>query len=371
MSGISPARVGVLVDYLDKDGKYDENILPTLEMVADDFVSRGVVERPVEFVVRAVQGLPNGSFRAVRDAYLDLVEEDCLVVFGPQVSENGVALGPFIERAQVPTITLAATEAMLGEYSFALPSGSLDEEPIIMARVVALDGAQSVAFAFEDSHIGHEYLRSARRACEAEGLRITGEAPIPQVEADKRRTVEELRAGAPDALVHVGFGLGLVGMNTALDAIGWAPPRYTTTAFEFAATSEWWRHELAGWIGLDQWDERNTLAQEFLEQFAARYGRRPEYFFPLVCFDIGRVLMLALSQARPLTGTGVKESLERIKMLPASCGAPGTRIRFGRYIRQGWMGSEFLVARRVLPNGSGIVMHGTIEGLVPPYESPA
>ena len=123
MSGISPARVGVLVDYLDKDGKYDENILPTLEMVADDFVSRGVVERPVEFVVRAVQGLPNGSFRAVRDAYLDLVEEDCLVVFGPQVSENGAALGPFIERAQVPTITLAATEAMLGEYSFALPSG--------------------------------------------------------------------------------------------------------------------------------------------------------------------------------------------------------------------------------------------------------
>ena len=121
----------------------------------------------------------------------------------------------------------------------------------------------------------------------------------------------------PDALVHVGFGLGLVGMNTALDAIGWAPPRYTTTAFEFAATSEWWRHELAGWIGLDQWDERNTLAQEFLDQFAARYGRRPEYFFPLVCFDIGRVLMLALSQARPLTGTGVKESLERIKMLPA------------------------------------------------------
>ena len=187
------------------------------------------------------------------------------------------------------------------------------------------------------------------------------------MEADKLRAVEELRAGNPDALMHVGFGLGLVGINTALDAIGWAPPRYTTTAFEFAATSDWWRRELAGWIGLDQWDERNELAQSFLDRFQTRTGRRPEYFFPLVCFDVGRVLMLGLSQARPLTGPGVKESLERIKMLPASTGAPGTRIRFGRFIRQGWMGSEFLVARRVLPDASAIVMHGTIEGLVAPY----
>lgn len=367
MSGVSPARVGVLIDWIDDQGNYDENILPILEMVAEDSVARGVVERPVEFVVRAVQGLPKGTFRAVRDAYHELVEEDCVVVFGPQVSENGIALAPYIEAARVPTITLAATEGMLNEYSFALPSGSLDEEPIIMARIAALDGASSVAIAFEDSHIGHEYLRSARRACANEGLRVTGEAAIPQVESDKLRAVEELRAGNPDALMHVGFGLGLVGVNAALDTLGWAPPRYTTTAFEFTATSDWWRRELAGWIGLDQWDERNPLAQEFLTAYEQRCGRRTEYFFPLVCFDIGRVLMLGLSQARPLTGPGVKESLERIKMLPASCGAPGTRIRFGRFIRQGWMGSEFLVARRVLPDASAVVMHGTIEGLVAPY----
>ncbi len=368
MSDISPARVGVLIDWLDADGNYDENILPVLEMVAEDYVARGVVERPVEFVVRAVQGLPKGSFRAVRDAYHELVEEDCVVVFGPQVSENGIALAPFIEAAQVPTLTLAGTESMLNEYSFSLPSGSLDEEPIVMARVAALDGATSVGITFEDAAIGREYLRSARSACENEGLRITGEVAIPQLEADKQRAVETLRAGNPDALMHVGFGLGLVGINTALDAIGWKPPRYTTTAFEFAATSDWWRQELAGWIGLDQWDERNPLGREFFDAFEQRTGRRPEYFFPPVCFDVGRVLMLGLSQARPLTGPGVKESLERIKMLPASTGAPGTRIRFGRFIRQGWMGSEFLVARRVLDDGSAIVMHGTIEGLVPPYE---
>ena len=79
-------------------------------------------------------------------------------------------------------------------------------------------------------------------------------------------------------------------------------------------------------------------------------------------------MMLAIAAARPLTGLGVKGALEQIKMLPAATGAPGTRMRFGRYIRNGWVGSEFLVARRVLPDGSRSVLHGTIEGLL---EAPA
>jgi ABC-type branched-subunit amino acid transport system substrate-binding protein len=174
----------------------------------------------------------------------------------------------------------------------------------------------------------------------------------------------ELAAGKPDAIMHVGFGLGILGMNDALAQIGWLPPRYTTTAFEFAATSAMWRKQLAGWIGLDQYDERNRTGQAFLDRFEARYGRRPAYFFPLYCYDIGRMMLSALAGARPLTGRGVKESLERVKMLPAATGAPGTRLRFGKFIRQGWVGSEYLVARRVLPDGSRSVLHGTIEGLV-------
>jgi branched-chain amino acid transport system substrate-binding protein len=86
-------------------------------------------------------------------------------------------------------------------------------------------------------------------------------------------------------------------------------------------------------------------------------------------YDMARVTMTAISDARPLTGKGVKDALERIKMMPAASGAPGTRIRFGRFIRQGWMGAEYLVARRVLADGSATVIHGTIEGLVDPASS--
>ena len=90
---------------------------------------------------------------------------------------------------------------------------------------------------------------------------------IPQVATEKRvGDGGAARAAKPDAIFHVGFGLGLLGMNEALDAIGWKPPRYTTTAFEFAHGSDMWMQQLAGWIGLDSFDERNPVGQEFLDR---------------------------------------------------------------------------------------------------------
>ena len=369
MSDVSPVKVGFLPDYVEGEDKVDPVVVRTLQLVFDEFHASGKLERPVEVVVRAVQGLPNGSFRAVRNAFYELVEEDCVVIFGPYVSENGVPLSRYIdELAEVPCITMAATESMLGEWVFALNNGSMEEEPVIMAAVAKHDGRTSVGIAFEQSLIGQEYLRTARRACVDAGLRITGEVAIPQVAAEHRSAMEELRAGKPDAMFHVGFGLGLLGMNEALEAIGWDPPRYTTTAFEFAHSSDLWMQQLAGWIGLDSFDERNPVGQAFLDKYEARYGERPEYFMPVYCYDMGRMIALAIAGAAPLTGTGVKNALEHIKMVPAASGAPGTYMRFGRFIRQGWVGAEYLVARRVLPDGSRTVFHGTIEGTLGPAE---
>ena len=74
---------------------------------------------------------------------------------------------------------------------------------------------------------------------------------------------------------------------------------------------------------------------------------------PCLCHDVATVIVHGLAGARPLTGAGVKEAMEDIKLIPSASGAPGTCLRFGRYIRQGWMGVDYLVARRVLPDASG------------------
>jgi len=369
MSDVAPVKVGFLADYVEGSEHIDPVAVRALELTFDELLAAGRLERPVELVKRAVQGLPNGSFRAVRDAFFELVAEDCVVIFGPYVSENGEPLRRYVEElAEVPIITMAATESMLGEWVFALNNGSMEEEPVIMAAIARHDGRGRVGIAYEQSLIGQEYLATTRRACVDAGLHITGEVPIPQVAAEKAAAMRELRAADPDALFHVGFGLGLLGMNDALAAIDWSPARYTTTAFEFAHSSDMWMHQLAGWIGLDSFDERNTVGQAFLDRYAERYGDRPEYFMPVYCHDRARVIGSALASAKPLTGTGVKEALEHVKMVPAASGAPGTYLRFGRFIRQGWVGAEYLVARRVLPDGSRTVFHGTIAGSLGPAE---
>ena len=78
---------------------------------------------------------------------------------------------------------------------------------------------------------------------------------------------------------------------------------------------------------------------------------------PGLSHDAATVITRGLAAARPLTGEGVKLGFEQVKLIPSASGAPGTFLRFGRYIRQGWLGSDYLIARRVLPDGSAHVFH--------------
>lgn len=354
---VTPLKVGLLNDY-PTQGRTDSDTVAALKLVIDEALSAGVIDRPVELVQRNCVGLPNGTYRAVERAFDELVEEGCLAIFGPWISDNVVPLRPHVDAtAQVPIITLSGSEGALGEWCFALNNGSMPEEPVMLAAVMLGDGRSRIAIAYEASLIGKEYLSFAEKAYAAAGLQVVATVAIPQVEADKAAAVATLREVEPDALVHVGFGHGLWGFSDALLAAGWDPPRYTTTAFEMAHISAEWMNHLRGWIGLDSYDERNAVGQSFLDRFEARYGRRPGHSMPGLAHDAATVIVRGLAAARPLTGEGVKSGFEQVKLIPAASGAPGTFLRFGRFIRQGWLGSDYLIARRVLPDGTGHVFH--------------
>jgi branched-chain amino acid transport system substrate-binding protein len=106
---------------------------------------------------------------------------------------------------------------------------------------------------------------------------------------------------------------------------------------------------IQGWTGLDQYDESNLVGQAFLDEYEEAYGRRPEYCAPVMNHDFATVLLHAFADAHPLTPRGVKEALERVKMVSAAAGAPGTRLSFGKWPRRGWMGAAYLVARQLEP----------------------
>jgi branched-chain amino acid transport system substrate-binding protein len=349
-----PIKLGWLLDTrlpeeLEPDARSD--MRNPFDLVFGDAYERGILDRPVEVVFAEVDGLPRGSVKAVVDAYGDLCDQGCLAVFGPHVSENIVAVKEEIEgRFRVPSIGLYGTDAGLGEWTFALPNGSMSDEPIIWAHLLGRDDHVKVAALVERSQTGAEYLVSFRKACRDEGIQIVAEESIAQVGRDVTDEVKRIRDSGATALVLCGFGMGALGVNEALRALDWDPPRYTGTALEDAyAVPDLW-DPLVGWIGLEQYDETNLVGQRFLDRYEEVYGRRPEYFAPVVCRDAAVCFLDALVNARPLSPRGIKEALERVKMLPAASGSPGTRLSFGQWTRRGWMGAGYLVARRLDPD---------------------
>src|SRR6185436_15713328 len=111
-----------------------------------------VIDRPVEIVFREVEGLPKGSVKAVIDAYGELVDEGCLAVFGPAISDNAVPTREAIEqRFRVPAISVCGSEDWMGEWTFALPQGSLTDEPVVWARLIAKRGFTDVGVIIEQS----------------------------------------------------------------------------------------------------------------------------------------------------------------------------------------------------------------------------
>jgi len=354
-SNAQPIKLGYLFDFKLPQGyptEMRDDLTQTFEFVFEEGLRQGLIDRRVEIVFREVEGLPKGTVKAVIDAYGELVDEGCLAVFGPAITDNCVPTREAIEqRFHVPAISVTGAEDWLGEWTFSLSMGSMTDEPIFWAQLLAKGGHTDVGVLIEQSLVGQSYAKSFRDACRAAGIRIAAEETIPQTAQDTSRAVRALHDAKVQALVHCGFGFGIVHVNPVLQELQWDPPRFLGTAFQNA-----WLHPvmwsaIVGWTGLDQYDEDNRLGQEFLDQFQARYGRRPEYCVSLVNRDIATVLLHAFADAHPLSPRGVKEALERVKMLPAASGAPGTRLSFGKWMRRGWMGAGYLVARRLDPDG--------------------
>ena len=354
-SAAEPIKVGYLMDFTLPPGfpqeMRDDLVLP-FELVFADAREQGMLDRSVEIITREVEGLPKGSAKAVIDAYGELVDEGCILVFGPNITDNCVPVREAIEeRFRVPAMSVTGTDDWLGEWTFALPQGSMTDEPIFWADQMAAAGHVEVGVLVEQSLVGESYVQSFRRACRRKGLRIVAEEAIPQTAQDVTEQVRRLHDAGVGAVVHCGFGFGVVLVGFAMDALGWDPPRFMGTSFQNAWLNEIVWNAMVGWVGVDQYDAENQVGQDFLDRYQKRYGRRPEWCVPVVNRDLAVVLLQAFADARPLSPAGVRDALERVKMFPAASGAPGTRISFGRYMHRGWMGPGYLIARQLDPDG--------------------
>src|SRR5436190_3831342 len=209
-STAEPIKVGYLMDFTLPPG-FPEELLASFtrcfDLIFEEALEEGLIDRPIQIIYKEVEGLPKGSVKAVIDAFGELVDEGCLAVYGPGITDNCVPTREAIEqRFHVPALSMTGSDDWLGEWTFSLPQGSLTDEPIFWAELLAKGGHTEVGALVESSLVGDTYLRNFRKACKAKGIRIVAEEWIAQTAAiDAEAAVRSFYEAKATAFVHCGF----------------------------------------------------------------------------------------------------------------------------------------------------------------------
>lgn len=338
MPGALPVRLGILSDFPQPDS--DSTLERGLRLGIDEVAAAGRLDRDVEFVAAQGNGLPFGSEHEVVTAFQDLERAGCLAVVGPAISDNGLITAPLADAAGLPCINYTGGDLTRGHYGFHYQIGSLEEEPVVLAQRLDARGLRRPAVVFDRSPVGRRYSECFEAAASTLGLEIVGTVGLAPGTEDATGAVRRARDGDPDALVYLGLGVSSRAVALALTEAGWSPPVLANSALMFGYAQPAWRDGWAGWEYVDIIADDNERRRRLTAEVAA-LG-----FGPIGCaaVDMGRLLAEGIVRADHLTRAGVRDGLERVKRLPATCGHEGTMLTFG-YQDHGALHGDYLVLR--------------------------
>ncbi len=344
-----PFKVGYLDEALFPDaGTFDERVGDIIRFRFREALENGEVDRPIELVVASGKGLPHGTAKAVCQAWQTLADEGALVIIGPGITDNCIAVLPLFEAQGVPTINFPGTTRSRGRYGFQYQIGSLHDDGPLIAGAMARRGLETVAVIRDASPIGAEFFEGFEEACAHLGVTITDDVKCSPIATDLSAAVAKASSGRPDALAYLGFGGVLLDLSRALTAAGWDPPRFTTSAgmhFHSKAPDE--QREMGGWVYVDQVDEHNVTFNAMLDRYEAATGRRPFNSIAAGMYDMATLAVLGLRYATVHTPQGVTEGLERIHQVPSALGGARTVQGFGPWERTALKGPDYLVLRQM------------------------
>lgn len=321
-------RIGLLFDFPQADGGEFLETAVRLGLGDGD-------GPPVEIVRELAQGLPGGSAVEVVAAFDRLVDAGCVAIVGPSISDNCLIARDLADAGRIPCINYSGGAFTRGEWMFHYQVGSLEDEPVVLARHLVGRGLTSVAVLHDRSAVGEGYLAHLPRT-----LDVTSRFAIDPLAEDAFDEVRRARAGGPAALVYLGLGVVARTVALAVADIGWDVPVVCNSALMFGYGRRDWR---AGWDG---WTYVDTVADDNAERVALAARSKATAAGPIgvAGYDIGRILREALAWAPEVTRHGLREGLEHVKWLPAASGHDGTLMSFGAW-DHGALKGEYLVLR--------------------------
>jgi ABC-type branched-subunit amino acid transport system substrate-binding protein len=338
MADIAPILLGVLHDHA--GGAVSDQMERCVRFAFDELADTGRLDRDVEIVHEAGDGLPGGSAHAVERAYAALVERGVLAVIGPAISDNGLIVRDLAEAARVPTLNYTGSEDTRGHYGFHYQIGSLEDEPYVLAHHLVARGIDSVTLFHDASPIGRRYASYFDEACATLGIRQVSRTVVPPLVEDLAGQVSGVASSGADAVVYLGLGLAAHALGVALAHAANRLPVVANSALMFGYARPDWRAGFEDWVYVDTISDANPVRAALREQ-SRRHAASP---IGVAAFDIGRLLGEGLVLADDRTPAAVREGLERVKRIPAASGKAGTTIGFGQWDHAALKG-EYLVLR--------------------------
>ena len=138
-----PVKIGVLID-MDLNQLLADWIDPTI-LAIEDALNEGIFTRgPVQLVIADARGLPRENYRKVIDGYRWLVEQGCVVVLGPMISDNSLVLQDTANELGVACIGWTGAHKFASEYCFTVANGDIPTEGTMCAQWLHQRGLRKV-----------------------------------------------------------------------------------------------------------------------------------------------------------------------------------------------------------------------------------
>lgn len=342
-----PVKIGILID-MDLNQLLADWLDPTI-LAIEDAMNEGIWARsPVQLVIADARGLPRENYKKVIDGYRWLVDQGCVVVLGPMISDNSLVLQDTANELGVACIGWTGAHRFASEYCFTVANGDIPTEGVMCAQWLKGQGLEKVGLFWEAGSSGKDYADYFRDTALQLGLTVAREVklePNPVGLVDDLRSMRELGV---EGIYYGGYGYATFHFAKAFAELGWDPPRVMGTAFMFYSNSNAWAEGLEGWHGVDQLGEdgANANYNAMIERFEQRFGRRTGNVVVALAYDTARAGMHGIANAAIPAPKYVKEGLEKIRWMPATNGGPGCYIQFGPWDHKGYKG-DFLTIREL------------------------
>jgi branched-chain amino acid transport system substrate-binding protein len=356
-SGVrEPHRVAIIQDWgVGLQPLYDQ--YDATQLAFDEAHESGLLDRPVELKVVEVEGLPYARATTLLDAVDATVQEFApIAIIGPHTSENVPVINPYAEKVGIPFIAMCGGLELAGPWTFLTPNGTFPDEAVLMVdHAVDVSGASRIGLIREDNLLGDEYATYIKSRAHVRGASVVADVAVGSfIDADAAAAaVEAMREAGAQAYMYVGFGanaFAVLGASQKFAADGYDAARITMSIFmgtiEGLAPYVGLVDNFEGWVGVDQFDERNVTFTSMLDRFEKRFGRRPVHCYTAQGYDMGNVVAHGLARAKPHSREGLRRGLETIRRLDAASGGPGNHISFGRYDHRGYKG-DYIVMRHI------------------------